>query len=154
LAEGDFLITRDPAYVLGMSTYTTRWSSCLAQPSGSHRRGVKFWVGLAGTSVAALLSDRTASHAGIERRVMRARYLAHHFRDGSKAFSSGYGDPESLRILHDWLVVKGYTPIAGTSQGRLVAGNVPRSQCGKPPSSALAIRPEMECGRKVWVALW
>lgn len=151
IADGDYLITRDPAYVLGMSTYTTGWRSCMHQPDGQYRLGVGLWAGLAGTSVAALLSEREVSHAGISRRVMRARCLVHHFRDGSKAYDRCYGDPDSMDMLCDWLRTHGYTPVSRVPRGAKVKGNVLRSQCRKPYFDNLKAASMLSEGKRVWV---
>lgn len=148
--DGDYLITRDPAYVLGMSTYTTGWTSCMAQPSGSYRRGVKFWLALSGTSIATLLSDRTATHAGIERRVMRARCLLHRFRDGQTGYDRLYGDTESCAQLRAWLESRGCISVSRVAAGTAVVGNVKRSG-KKPYLDSLRSKKMMHKERKVWV---
>lgn len=148
--EGDYLITHDPAYILGMSTYTTGWTSCMGQPNGAYRRGAKVWVGLAGTSVAALLSDRTATHAGVERRVMRARCLLHRMRDGKLGYDRIYGDAESGRALSDWLERRGAVAVKTLRRCRVI-GNVPRSNAGsRPYCDSLSVYRAVDDGRNVW----
>lgn len=53
IIEDDYLITSDPAYTLGMSKFTTGWTSCMAS---QYRKGTLFWLYLKGTRVACLLS--------------------------------------------------------------------------------------------------
>lgn len=151
VVEADYIITRDPAYILGMSTYTTGWSSCMRQPGGQYRRGVKLWLGLAGTSIAALLSERTATHAGVERRVMRARCLLHHFRDGSMAYDRVYGDVQSIQQLQEWLEARGCVPVSKIPSGTRVIGNVSRKRVRTPYFDNLRAREMTDAGRPVWV---
>ena len=151
VSEGDYIITRDPAYILGMSTYTTGWTSCMAQPSGRYRKSVRFWCQLPGTSVAALLSDRTMTHAGVTRRVMRARCLLHRMRDGSTAYDCLYGDTESIVALHDWLASRGCVSITTIAAGTRVAGNVTRTT-PRPWADSLSFQPRKAGERRVWVA--
>lgn len=65
--DGDYIISKDPAYILGISTYTTCWTSCMAQPRGQYRHGVKLWLAHPACSVAAILSQKTIVFGGIER---------------------------------------------------------------------------------------
>lgn len=125
VAEGNFIITRDPVYILGMSTYTTGWRSCMAQPDGRFRQGVATWYALAGTSVAALLSTSTVTYGGVTRRAMQARALVHHFRNGQIAYDRIYGDSNSCYTLMQWFEAKGIAPIAAVPSGSRVVGNVP-----------------------------
>lgn len=148
--DGDYLVTRDPAYVLGMSTYTTGWTSCMAQPSGSYRHGAKLWLALSGTSIAALLSDRTATHAGVERRVMRARCLLHRFRDGQTGYDRLYGDPESCTQMRVWLESRGCIPVSRVAPGTAVVGNVRRSN-RRPYLDSLRAKKMLHKDKKVWV---
>lgn len=151
VADGDYLITRDPAYMLGMSSYTTGWISCMAQPSGAHRKSVRFWCALPGTSVAALLSSRTATHAGVTRRVMRARCLLHRMRDGRTAYDRLYGDEQSMAALREWLTARGCIPVSSLRTGDRVAGNVPRT-IPQPWADTMHFRAMRDGERKVWVA--
>ena len=57
--DDNCIITGDVVYTLGMSTFTTGWTSCMSQPNGQYRKGVIFWAMLKGTRVAAFLSDKT-----------------------------------------------------------------------------------------------
>ncbi len=127
VADGDFLITGDPAYTLGMSTFTTGWRSCMHQPDGRYRRGVLQWLMLAGTRIAAIVSDRTATFGGITRRVMRARCLVHTLRHGAGSFyDRAYGDQESIAQLHAWLEERGIRSLSNAPHHTRVVGNVPR----------------------------
>jgi hypothetical protein len=150
VADGDYIITRDPAYILGSSTYTTGWTSCLRQPAGNYRHSVKTWLGLAGTSVAALLSVKTATHTGIERRVMRARCLLHQFRDGRLGYDRVYGDQESSRLLQEWLQARGAVK-ASSIHGVRVVGNVSRSRAGAPWCDTLRATKASWDGKAVWI---
>lgn len=126
---GQVLITGDPIYMLGMSTWTTGWTSCMRQPNGQYRKGVLFWCYLRGTRIACLLSDKVMSVAGIERRVMKARCLVHELRNGVKVFDRCYGDYASAEILHKELLAAGYKGISDarrTYSGENVVGHCPR----------------------------
>lgn len=151
VADGDYIITRDPAYVLGMSTYTTGWTSCMHQPDGQYRQQVGLWAGLAGTSVAALLSEHAMTHAGITRRKMRARCLVHTFRDGSRAYDRAYGDAASITLLRTWLATRGIVPVAQIPRGARVVGNVPVQECRQCWFDSLRARRMRDRGRAVWV---
>lgn len=151
IAEGDYILTRDPAYVLGMSTYTTGWTSCMAQPHGQYRQQVGLWAGLAGTSVAALLSQHEMTHAGITRRKMRARCLVHTFRDGSRAYDRAYGDSASIALLQTWLRAQGIVSVSQIVKHTRVVGNVPRAECQKCWFDSLSARQMRDNGVEVWV---
>ncbi len=151
--DGDFILTGDPAYVLGMSTYTTGWTSCMRQPDGQYRMGVVHWLQLEGTRVAALLSDRTETYAGVARRLMRARCLVHALRNGVLVYDRLYGDPSSAETLRAWLVTLGAMSVneARENGGEVrVVGNVPRGRA-KPYMDSLRAAPKLSGGRKVWV---
>lgn len=150
VTDGDFIITRDPVYILGMSTYTTGWTSCMRQPEGQYRKGVLTWYALAGTYIAALLSRRTVTHGGVTRRAMQARALIHRFRNGQVAYDRRYGDLESIERLRQWLRSRGIEPVSRIASGTRVIGNVPR-RLARPYCDSLHPKPMMFQGRKVWV---
>lgn len=124
LRDDDFIITSDPVYILGCSTWTTGWKSCLAWPNGSKRRGALVWCQAPGTRLAALLSNKTKEIAGVTRRVMRARVWVHAFRNGQIAYDKIYGDFESIQELKDKLESIGVIPIADVSKNEKVIGNI------------------------------
>ncbi len=105
------IVTPDPVYMLGMSTWTTGWRSCMRQPNGQFRKGVVFWCYLRGTRVAAYLSDKTMVVAGVERRVMRARALVHELRNGAKVYDRLYGNPGDTDHLKGKLRAAGYISV-------------------------------------------
>jgi hypothetical protein len=123
----------------------------MRHPDGQYRRGVRLWLGLAGTSVAALLSNRTATHAGVERRVMRARCLLHHFRDGSIAYDRCYGDVQSIQQLCGWLQTRGCVDVSKILSGTRIIGNVSRDRMRTPYFDNLRARKMTDAGRPVWV---
>lgn len=121
----DCLITGDIAYTLGCSTYTTGWTSCLAQPNGGHRRSVLLWLYLEGTKVAGLLSDKTKIFGGIERRVLRSRCLVHTLRNGTRVYDRLYGNPDDCTELRQNLERVGIKPVSQfKGLGLKVVGNV------------------------------
>lgn len=113
LIDGDYIITHDPAYMLGMSTYTTGWVSCMRQPAGQYRHGAQAWFSTAGTSIAGLLSPTQQTYGGISRRVLRARCLVHSFENGMFGYDRIYGDLVSTQELTSWLRARGYRPVNG-----------------------------------------
>lgn len=122
------IITGDIPYTLGMSTYTSGWTSCLSQPSGHYRKTVLFWLYLRGTRVAAYLSKKTVSFAGVERREMRARALVHTLRNGIMVYDRLYGSPEDTIFLRDKLEKQGIIFIAEAKKkyrGIKVVGHAP-----------------------------
>lgn len=129
----DFIITGDFAYTLGCSTYTTGWKSCLAQPNGQYKKTVISWLLLQGTRVAALLSNKTQTFAGIERRSMRARSLVHTLRNGTKIFDRIYGNPQDQMELEKKLRSKGIISIqearAKFPEEKII-GNIPARLSG------------------------
>lgn len=122
--SGDVIITGDPIYMLGMSTWTTGWVSCMKQPSGSHRKGVLFWSLLRGTRLATLLSNSTMTVAGVTRRVMRARALVHTMRDGTIWGDRIYGNDGDKEILEKALAGRGIVHVSRAPRGLKVEGHV------------------------------
>jgi hypothetical protein len=106
------VISGDPIYMLGMSTWTTGWHSCMSQPNGAYRKGVLFWTFLPGTRVAALLSDNTTIVAGVERRRMRARALLHELRNGVLCYDRIYGNPGDTDLFREALEKEGIIPVS------------------------------------------
>ena len=119
-------ITNDPAYFLGMSTYTTGWVSCMRQPSGQYAKGVIGWLALPGTSVAVFLSKKTLNLYGVERRTMRARVLVHQMTDGSRYYDRFYGNPDDIEMLRNALETQGVEPIREAKKGKTVVGYIPK----------------------------
>ncbi len=110
---GDCIITGDPIYILGMSTYTTGWVSCMRHPSGAYRRGVIFWLHLRGMRISAYLSSRTATHGGVTRRLMKARAHVYQLRgpEGILVYNRPYGSTCDVEVLERQLVAHGVVPI-------------------------------------------
>lgn len=100
---GKFIVTGDPVYMLGMSTYTTGWASCMAFPSGSRRRGSILWANLRGTRIAAMLSDKTLDFAGVTRRVMIRRALLHTLENGQLVYDRIYPGTANDETFLPWL---------------------------------------------------
>ncbi|MDG7000957.1 MAG: RNA-directed DNA polymerase [Nitrososphaerota archaeon] len=121
----------DPIYILGMSTWTSGWRSCMTQPDGMYRRGVWVWVGLPGTAIAAKMSDHDMTVAGVTRKKMAARVLIHKLRDGRMVFDRFYGGTEAMAELETQLRLAGFISIAearkiGGSDDRVV-GHITRA---------------------------
>lgn len=127
----DCFVSSDPAYILGMSKYTTGWTSCMNASDGAYRRGVIFWLYLKGTRVAMYLSDKTKVFAGVERRVMRARCLVHQLRNGVKVFDRIYPGNEDSNFLKERLISSGYISIYDAQRlypKEKVVGHAPSKQ--------------------------
>jgi hypothetical protein len=124
IIDGDLIITGDPIYMIGCSTWTTGWRSCLSHPSGQHRKGSVFWSKFPGTRMAALLSNKEKNIAGITKKVMRARAFVHTMRDGTLAYDRIYGEDGSKQELEEKLKEKGYISITKVSRGTKVSGNL------------------------------
>lgn len=122
--EGELLITSDPIYMIGCSTWTTGWTSCLRQPDGQYRKGAVWWSQCPGTRLAALLSPHTMEIAGVERRKMRARAWVHTFRDGRQGYDRLYGNPDDQRALAAALKARGIVPVQTLPRGLRVVGHV------------------------------
>jgi hypothetical protein len=146
----DILVTGDPAYMLGMSTYTTGWTSCMAQPRGQYRRGVIAWLYLPGTRVAAMLSKKTITHAGIERRVMVARALVHEMRDDAGSFYDRIYGHDDNGFFAATLEAAGIRPISECPRGATVRGHAPKQ--AKPYCDTLThAAAKSKSGRPCWV---
>ncbi|MHB1762668.1 MAG: reverse transcriptase family protein [Acidimicrobiales bacterium] len=145
------VITNDPVTTLGMSTWTSGWKSCMAQPHGQYRRGVWVWAGLPGTAIAAKLSDHTMTVAGVTRPRMAARALVHQLRDGRRVFDRLYGGTEAMADLQRQLRAAGWISIAdartlGGPDGRVI-GNVPTT--ARPWSDNLRVKSvKLRSGRR------
>jgi hypothetical protein len=120
------IITGDPVYMLGMSTWTTGWKSCMTHPGGSYRKKSSFWCYLRGTRIAALLSDKEKVVNGVSRKVMVARTLLHELRNGQLVFDRFYGD--KFVVLEARLRAIGAISVSEarkTLKGEKVVGHVP-----------------------------
>jgi RNA-directed DNA polymerase len=124
VVDGSLLITSDPVYILGCSTWTTGWTSCLRQPDGQYRRGAVWWTQAPGTRLAALLSIKDMEIAGVTRRQMRARTWVHTFRNGMQAHDRVYGDPESSVELVALLRSHGVLSLSDIPKGERTVGHV------------------------------
>lgn len=124
----DCIITGDPCYMLGMSTFANGWTSCHSQPTGSHRRGAVFWSHMRGTRIACLLATRTGTYGGVTRRLMAARALVHTLRNGVLVYDRIYGGAEATIVLRDQLQAHAIIPIAEAKKkykGQRVEGHAP-----------------------------
>lgn len=124
IVDGDLLITGDPVYMIGCSTWTTGWTSCLSQPSGQYRRGAAWWTRAPGTRLSALLSRREMTIGGVTRRMMRARAWVHTFRDGTMGYDRVYGEEGSRHELVQRLEARGIWSVASMPRGLRTVGHV------------------------------
>ena len=117
----DIFITNDPVYFLGMSSYTTGWTSCMILSSTyTYKKGVTFFANLKGVSLAILLSKSSKKIAGVERKEMIARCLLYHLRNEKICYGKIYG--HDFKKLEDALQKEN---ILSTSffKNELVTGN-------------------------------
>lgn len=119
-------ITGDPVLMLGMSTFTTGWRSCMRHPDGGNRRGSIFWMHLEGTRIAAFFSEKTGEHGGVVRPLMRARALVHQLEDGTLVYDRVYGGQEDANRLVQRLEANGIVYIKKNSHtGKKIVGHAP-----------------------------
>jgi len=112
----NIIITGDPVYTLGMSTWTSGWTNCMSQPDGldkggSKRKGCISWVYLKGTRIAAVLSDKEKVIGGISRKVILSRVLVHELRNGVFVYDKIYGHLKESQVLERFLMEKGYIDV-------------------------------------------
>lgn len=129
LGDGCY-ITGDPVMMLGMSTWTNGWTSCMSHPRGQYRRGTVFWSHLRGTRVAYLASG-TVTVNKITRPKMAARALVHELRDsGILVYDRVYGGDVAARKLAERLRSHGAIPFTTAREkhkGEKVVGHAPAS---------------------------
>jgi hypothetical protein len=123
------VIVDDPVLMLGMSTYTTGWVSCMRHPHGQYRRGTIFWTHLRGTRIATIFDDKKGMHGGVERPLMKARALIHELRDnGVMVYDKFYGSPDQIEILKNELKKFGALSVSEARKkypGAKVVGHAP-----------------------------
>lgn len=121
----NIVITGDLVTMIGMSTITTGWTSCMRHPDGKFHKGVITLAYLKGVKIAALLSDKPMIIAGFERKRMRARALVFESRCGNKFYDRIYGNPEDITILENQLKLSGYKRTQRGDKFK-VLGNTPK----------------------------
>jgi hypothetical protein len=128
-------ITNDPAMILGMSSFTTGWTSCMAilgRHEYAYYKGVTFWVNHPGVSLAYIDSGATMTIAGVTRPKMAARTLVYALRDGRHCYGDiYYGNGHRIDRNHPLaqaLEAAGYLP-ATACHGALVKGRVKKGGC-------------------------
>lgn len=104
------LITNDLVYIMGMSTFTSGWTSCTRQyklkvgdSAGQYRRGVMGVVEMTGISLAVRLGDTTTTINGVVRRNMSARVMLLYCEDGKIYYNRMYGNSRDVEILKERL---------------------------------------------------
>lgn len=125
----DVVITGDPVYLLAPSDFTTDWRSCLAHraPAGGWHTGTPWLVACRGIYIAAVLSRRETTYAGVARRAMAARALVFRLRNGGWAYQPQlYGDDHAHSRLRRLLGARGMMPLRRDGGvARRVVGHVP-----------------------------
>lgn len=117
------IVTADAALIMGMSTFTTGWVSCMRQPGGQYRRGVVFWAAAPSSFLAYVPSGHAMTIAGVERPRMKTRCLVHILANGAKIYDRLYGNPEDIPVLKRALETAGYEP-AAQHRGQRVLGRI------------------------------
>jgi len=79
-------ITNDPAYFMGISTFTTGWVSCMtiAKSHDPVQLGLMFWWKHPGVSIIARVSKKTIVVNGLKKRRMVSRTLCYLLRGSSE----------------------------------------------------------------------
>lgn len=93
-------VSGDPIYMIGMSTWTPGWTSCMSQPRGAYRKGVATWTLSEHTRIAVLLDTKEKTICGVTRRNMLARALVHELTSGQKVYGVLYprGDAHTAEL--------------------------------------------------------
>lgn len=97
MLDNDCVISGDPIDMMGMSTFTTGWTSCMGK-SGSYKKGVGFWIALKGTRCAYQMSKKVISFGKVTKRAMISRALVHELRNGVLVYDKVYGNNKDALI--------------------------------------------------------
>jgi hypothetical protein len=123
-SEENAFILNDPLYFLGMSSFTTGWTSCMALGK-SRAQGTVAWLYHPGVSIAAILSDTQKSIKGFSRSKMKARTLIYKLNNGDLVHGRIYGNSEDCKKLSNILAENNIPKISSIHQGRTVDGYIP-----------------------------
>ena len=125
-------VSGDPIYMIGMSTWTPGWTTCMSQPRGTYRKGVATWTLSEHTRIAVLLDTKETTICGVTRRNMLARALVHELTSGQKVYGVLYprGDQHTAD-LEKALQGAGYVPFKDAKKGATLKGDTPWV-CGGP----------------------
>ena len=81
--ENNILLITDPVYILGMSSFTNTWESCMAL-NKERRRGLYVFVYLKGCAmIAEIDKEKTTTIAGVNRNVIKRRCLIFKTKEGN-----------------------------------------------------------------------
>lgn len=105
----DVVITGDPIYILGMSTFARGWTSCMNWNGGQYKRTTIGYVYTKGIRVALLLGNNIKTIAGVTRREILARTIIADCENGNSYYRSFYGLDEQKNILRNVLINNGYS---------------------------------------------
>jgi hypothetical protein len=123
---GDVIVTSDPAYILGASTLTTGWGSCLRHPEGKKRTSTKIWARISGVRIAYVPSSKDISIGDVTRKAMAARcwiWTYHEMGTKVRRSSQKYGDETAReQLAHELTKAKIYSegdgPVLGEARVR------------------------------------
>ncbi len=119
--ERVYMITNDPCYFLGMSSFSKTFTNCMNLGKGRYHGGVAFWQRHPGVSLALEIDPSTeVSIAGVYRKAILSRALVYALRDGRRCFGKIYGGQTKLREV---LESNGFVPCIEVPS-ELVEGHV------------------------------
>jgi RNA-directed DNA polymerase len=108
----DIVITGDPIYMIGMSSITDNWVSCMGFPNkGCNRQKVVPLCHLEGARIAALLAPDYKSYGGVKRRPMMTRAIVYTLENGDRLYQSVYSKGgKQTQLLCDTLMANKVVP--------------------------------------------
>lgn len=104
---GNVIVTGDPVYIMGASTFTTNWTSCFAQPRGINRKTAWFYACCLGVKMAMILSDKEKIVCGVPRREIDTRCFIYETETEKKIMFGFYGNHK--KELENILTEQGIT---------------------------------------------
>lgn len=91
--SSDVIISGDVVQILGLSNFTSNWTSCMEHPRGMYHRGAMFWALNDSTRIAGYLAPKkTLTVSGITRPCFKARTLIHTDQNGNQYYDRIYGE--------------------------------------------------------------
>jgi Reverse transcriptase (RNA-dependent DNA polymerase) len=122
--DNNVIITNDLIQILGMSNFSTNWTSCMRHPCGSKHRGAIMWLFLKGTAIAGIV-EGYRNISGFNRPIFSARTLIHTMRNGKIYHDGVYGDNENnIKLLMNELFKNDIRFIQHCDNNEKVVGHV------------------------------
>ncbi len=85
------ILTRDPAYILGASSFAKSWTSCFRQGTGCNRATPHYWLEVEGAYLAIIQGKESVTINGVTRKEIAARAWVFKLRNGKHVWESMYG---------------------------------------------------------------